>query len=151
VGWTYIPLCGSQHNGFGGRQRGKEPVPRALAALPTLPDLTDEQAATLRKIKRRGGDLWRAYSLKEALRAVFAGDLNEADVATLLDRFCAKASRSRLAPFVTLARTIRSDERASSPRYAWASPTPDTKASTAASGSSSTAPTDFTPPTQPSA
>src|SRR5664279_5060650 len=44
-----------------------------------------------------------------------------------------------------------SDERASSPRYTWASPTPDTKASTAASGSSSTAPTDFTPPTQPSA
>ena len=25
------------------------------------PDLTDDQAATLRKIKRRGGDLWRAY------------------------------------------------------------------------------------------
>jgi len=39
-------------------------------------DLTDDQAGTLRKIKRRGGDLWRAYTLKEALRAVFAGDLN---------------------------------------------------------------------------
>jgi transposase len=25
-------------------------------------DLTDDQAATLRKIKRRGGDLWRAYA-----------------------------------------------------------------------------------------
>jgi len=77
----------------------------ALMKNPT--DLTDDQAATLRKIKRRGGDLWRAYTLKEALRAVFAGDLNEADVGVLLDRFCAKASRSRLAPFVTLARTIR--------------------------------------------
>ena len=70
-------------------------------------DLTDDQAGTLRKIKRRGGDLWRAYTLKEALRAVFAGDLTEADVGILLDRFCAKASRSRLKPFVTLARTIR--------------------------------------------
>ncbi|EQD27005.1 transposase, partial [mine drainage metagenome] len=30
-------------------------------------DLTDDQAATLRKLKRRGGDLWRAYALKEAL------------------------------------------------------------------------------------
>src|SRR5664279_2206066 len=70
-------------------------------------DLTDDQAGTLRKIRRRGGDLWRAYTLKEALRAVFAGDLTEADVGILLDRFCAKASRSRLKPFVTLARTIR--------------------------------------------
>ena len=70
-------------------------------------DLTDKQAATLRKLKRRGGDLWRAYSLKEALRAVFAGDLNEADVGALLDRFCSKASRSHLAPFLTVARTVR--------------------------------------------
>ncbi len=70
-------------------------------------DLDDEQAATLRKLKRRGGDLWRAYSLKEALRAVFAGDLDETEVAELLDRFCSRASRSRLKPFVTLAKTIR--------------------------------------------
>ena len=69
-------------------------------------DLTDKQAATLRKLKRRGGDLWRAYSLKEALRAVFAGDLNEVDVGALLDRFCSKASRSHLAPFLTVARTV---------------------------------------------
>ena len=34
-------------------------------------NLTDDQAATLRQLRRRGGDLWRAYSLKEA----FAGDL----------------------------------------------------------------------------
>jgi transposase len=70
-------------------------------------DLSDDQAATLRKIRRRGGALWRAYSLKEALRAVFAGDLNEAEVAHLLDRFCSRASRSGLKAFVTVARTIR--------------------------------------------
>jgi transposase len=69
--------------------------------------LDDDQAATLRRLRRHGGAVWRAYSLKEALRAVFAGDLGEAEVATLLDRFCSKASRSGLKPFVTLARTIR--------------------------------------------
>jgi transposase len=77
----------------------------ALLKNPT--DLNDDQAATLRKLRRRGGDLWRAYTLKEALRAVFAGDLDQAEVAYLLDRFCSRASRSGLKPFLTLARTIR--------------------------------------------
>jgi transposase len=77
----------------------------ALLKNPT--DLTDDQAVTLRKLRRKGGDLWRAYTLKEALRAVFHGDLTEDDVAGLLDRFCSRASRSGLKPFVTLANTIR--------------------------------------------
>jgi transposase len=70
-------------------------------------DLDDDQSATLRKLKRRGGDLWRAYTLKEALRAIFAGDLTEDEVAMLLDRFCSRAQRSGMKPFVTLAKTIR--------------------------------------------
>ncbi len=45
--------------------------------------------------------------LKEALRAVFAGDLSEEEVGILLDRFCSKAQRSGLKPFVTVAKTIR--------------------------------------------
>ena len=61
----------------------------------------------MRKLKRRGGDLWRAYALKEALRAVFAGDLAAEEIGILLDRFCSKASRSGLKPFVTAAQTIR--------------------------------------------
>lgn len=77
------------------------------ALLKNPGDLTDDQAVTLRKLKRRGGDLWRAYALKEALRAVFAGDLSEEEVGILLDRFCSKASRSGLKPFVTAAKTIR--------------------------------------------
>jgi transposase len=77
----------------------------ALLKNPT--DLNHDQAATLRRLRRRGGDLWRAYTLKEALRAVFAGDLEEAEVASLLDRFCSRASRSGLKPFLTLAQTIR--------------------------------------------
>jgi transposase len=77
------------------------------ALLKNPPDLTDDQAATLRKLKRRGGDLWRAYALKEALREIFAGDLDEGEVSMMLDRFCSKASRSGLKPFVTAAKTIR--------------------------------------------
>jgi transposase len=41
------------------------------------------------------------------LRAVFAGDLANSQAAELLDRWCGKASRSRLEPFVTLTGTIR--------------------------------------------
>jgi transposase len=77
------------------------------ALLKNPGDLTEDQAATLRKLKRRGGDLWRAYMLKEALRAVFAGDLAEDEVSELLDRFCSRASRSGLKAFVTVAQTIR--------------------------------------------
>jgi len=69
--------------------------------------LTDTQAATLRKLRRHGGAAWRAYGLKEGLREIFAGDLSATEAAELLDRWCAKASRSRLQPLVKLAATIR--------------------------------------------
>lgn len=36
-------------------------------------NLSEEQQATWRKLKRRGGTTWRAYALKEAFRAIFAG------------------------------------------------------------------------------
>jgi transposase len=69
--------------------------------------LTDTQAATLRKLRRHGGAAWRAYGLKEALRAVFAGDLTPSETTELLDRWCVKAARSRLEPFVKLTGTVR--------------------------------------------
>ncbi len=120
------------------------------ALLKNPEDLSDEQAVTLRQLRRKGGALWRAYALKEALRAVFAGDLSEAEVGMLLDRFCSKASRSGLKPFVTLAQTLRNDDPGSWLPSGSGSTTPDTKDSTGASGSSSTAPTDSTPQTPPS-
>jgi transposase len=70
-------------------------------------NLTDEQAATLRKLRRRGGDVWRAYGLKESFRAIFAGDLNSTEVTELIDRWISQASRSRLPSFVKAAKTIR--------------------------------------------
>jgi len=76
------------------------------ALLKRPENLTEDQAAALRRFRRAGGAIWRAYTLREALRAIFAPDLAYPDVEHLLDRFCAKASRSGLKPFVTLARTI---------------------------------------------
>ena len=53
------------------------------------------------------GDIWRAYELKEALRAIIAGNLDEHEVAMMLDRFCSRASRIGLKPFDMAAQTIR--------------------------------------------
>jgi transposase len=77
------------------------------ALLRNPEDLTDRQADALAAIRRSGGAVWRAYKGKEALRAIFAGDLPPAEVAPLLDRWCAWAQRSRLPAFVKLGRTIR--------------------------------------------
>jgi transposase len=77
------------------------------ALLKNPDDLTDTQADTLKALRRNGGVLWRAYQLKEALRAVFAGDLEPGAVMELLDRWCSRAQRSRIPDFVKAARTIR--------------------------------------------
>lgn len=50
----------------------------------------------LRKPKRRGGDVQRAYTLKEAFRAILPGDLTPDDAGQLIDRWVSRASRSRL-------------------------------------------------------
>jgi transposase len=77
------------------------------ALLKNPADLTDAQATTLAGIRRNGGAMWRGYQLKEALRALFAGDLDGATTMELLDRWCSRAQRSRLAPFVKAAATVR--------------------------------------------
>jgi transposase len=70
-------------------------------------NLTEDQQATWRKLRRRGGTIWRAYNLKEAFRAIFSGDLNPDEAATLIDRWISTASRSRIDAFVKVSRTIR--------------------------------------------
>ena len=77
------------------------------ALLKNPEDLTAPQAATLASIRRNGGALWRGYQLKEAGREIFAGDLDAAEVIELVDRWCSRAQRSRLAPFVKVAATVR--------------------------------------------
>jgi len=69
--------------------------------------LNDQQNRTLRQLRAAGGEVWRAYTLKEALRAIFKPGLTLQDVTILIDRFISKALRSRLGPFIRLAKTIR--------------------------------------------
>jgi len=77
------------------------------ALLKRPENLSDDQCATLRRLRRHGGDVWRAYTLKETFHAIFAGDLDTDDTGALLDRWCSKATRSRLPPFVRVSKTIR--------------------------------------------
>jgi len=77
------------------------------ALLKNPKDLTDTQAAQLASIRRTRGGIWRAYEMKEQFRAIFAGDIEPADAIEALDRWCARAQRSRLAPFTKAARTMR--------------------------------------------
>lgn len=69
--------------------------------------LNDKQAQTLRRLRRRGGDLWRAYRLKESCRAIFAGDLGPDEVEELIDRLISQCQRSRLESFVKFSKTLR--------------------------------------------
>jgi transposase len=77
------------------------------ALLKAPENLTDPQAHTLRRLKAAGGEVWRAYTLKEALRAIFQPGLTLEDVTILIDRFISRAIRSRVAPFLRLGQTIR--------------------------------------------
>jgi transposase len=69
-------------------------------------NLNDKQAATHRKLRAAGGDVWHAYTLKEALRSILAAELDIEDVEILIDEFITAAAQSALAPFVRLAATI---------------------------------------------
>jgi transposase len=93
------------------REQDKEAAKRfkgARWALRKRPEhLTESQAEALREVERAGGATWRGYQLKEALRAVFAGDLTVEEVGELLDRFLSRAGRCRIDEFVKLGRTIR--------------------------------------------
>ena len=77
------------------------------ALLKNPEDLTTNQASQLARIKRTKGGIWRAYEMKEQFRAILTGDLTRDQAADLLDRWCARAQRCRLAPFVKCARTMR--------------------------------------------
>lgn len=77
------------------------------ALLKNPDDLTDTQAAQLARIRRTRGGIWRAYEMKEQFRVIIAGDLEPVDAIDALDRWCARALRSRLPAFVKVARTIR--------------------------------------------
>jgi transposase len=68
-------------------------------------NLTAAQKGVIRDLERANRRTFRAWQLKEELRDIFALPLLQAQRA--LDDWLAYASRSKLAPFVKLARTIR--------------------------------------------
>jgi transposase len=68
-------------------------------------NLTGPQKGVVRDLQRSNSRTFRAWSLKEELRDIFALPLFRAQRA--LDEWLAYASRSKLPPFVKLARTIR--------------------------------------------
>ena len=69
-------------------------------------NLTGAQRGVIRDLAKANSRTFRAWTLKEELRDIFALPLLRARRA--LDDWLAYASRSKLAPFVKLARTIRS-------------------------------------------
>jgi transposase len=102
----------------GGRPAGQAtpPPPRWLKgarwALWKAPErLTERQRTTLSTIQATNRRLYRAYLLKEQLRAVFHEERPEGAI-ELLDAWVAWAQRSRLPSFVRLAATARADRQA---------------------------------------
>ena len=83
------------------------PMRTALFALrKDPPDWTERQAAAMAWVQITHPRLFRAWRLKEALRAVFR--LRGATAIAALDAWVAWARRSRLKEFVKVARTITS-------------------------------------------
>jgi len=88
--------------------------------------------ALLADVQHANKAMFRAFLLKEELRLLY--QLEDPALAPAhLHAWLAWASRSRLQPFIRLARTIRRHHRASSPPSASASQTAASRASTAAS------------------
>ena len=75
------------------------------ALLKNPPNLTGHQRTTLAGIAQANGGHYRAYLLKEQLRAIFQA-VALADARALLGGWIAWAQRCRLEPFVKLAKTI---------------------------------------------
>jgi len=76
-------------------------------ALRKAPErLTDRQRTALARVQQTNARLYRAYLLKEQLRALYHLD-DPGQAPAHLDAWLAWASRSKLKPFIRLARTLR--------------------------------------------
>src|SRR5205085_11097607 len=93
--WNELRVCGD-------RQATKRFKDARWSRLKAPDRLTDNQAATLARLRAAGGEVWRAYTLKEATRGIFEPGLTTADVEILIDRLLSRLARSRLEPFVRL-------------------------------------------------
>jgi hypothetical protein len=104
-------MRGNPHVRFGGRRRGNHrPQGRHGASPPTQLKAPDKQSvrqlALLGEVAHANKAMFRAFLIKEELRLLY--QLADPTLAPAhLDAWLAWASRSRLRPFVKLARTIR--------------------------------------------
>jgi transposase len=111
IGWATDALDSVRRSEWNRlRQAGWAGAAKALKGMRWLllrnwENLTGEQQATIRDLDKSNRRLLRAWQLKEELRDIFSLGPVEADAA--LDDWLHYASRSRLEPFVALARTIR--------------------------------------------
>lgn len=98
----------AQVRALGGRADAQQALKKTRwILLKAQEHLTGKETAKLALVARANRPLYRAYLLKETLRAVYsAPHMAKAKLAAWL----AWASRSRLRPFVKLARTIRAHE-----------------------------------------
>lgn len=71
--------------------------------------LTDTQKGTLALLAKINSPLYRGYLLKEQLRAIYSASSTQAPA--LLEAWLQAAARSKLAPFVKLARTLREHQQ----------------------------------------
>ena len=79
--WNHLRLCDD-------KQTAKRFKDARWCLLQRPEKLSDQQAATLARIRAAGGEAWRAYELEETVRL-------------------SRVARSRLEPFVRLGKTIR--------------------------------------------
>jgi transposase len=91
----------------GDRQAAKRFKDSRWCLLKKPEKLTDQQTTTLARIRAAGGEVWRAYELKEAVRGIFQPGLSIDDVEVLIDRLLSRLARSRLEPFARFGKTLR--------------------------------------------
>lgn len=89
----------------GGAEAAKQLKGLRWLLLRNWGNLTSRQKTVVRALEKANRRMFRAWQLKEELRELLTLPLTQARAA--LDEWLAWASRSKLAPFVKLARTIR--------------------------------------------
>jgi transposase len=89
----------------GNKQLAKDLKGARFALWKRPENLTDRQRSKLAFIQKLNAPIYRAYLLKEQLRAIYHADTVE-DALALLDSWLKWARRCRLEPFVKLARRI---------------------------------------------
>lgn len=95
----------------GQKERAKSLQGARWALWKNYGDLSAAQHVTLANIERDNQPLFRAYLLKEELRSIFQ-DPDKTLAKHTLDDWLGWASRSRLAPFIKLAQSIRAHRQA---------------------------------------